>query len=337
MNLPAKMRYVDHGQGGAPEVMRIVEGDLPGIGSHEVLIRVDFAGVNRPDVLQRAGQYPPPRGASPILGLEVAGTVAALGSEVTTWRIGDQLCALTPGGGYAEFCRTDASHCLPLPRGLDLAAAAAIPETFFTVWTNLVVRGRLRAGENVLIHGGSSGIGYTAIQIAKQLGATVFTTVGTEQKAKFCAALGADHVINYRTHDFVKETKGIAGSRGINIILDMVGGAYIEKNISLLTFEGRLIQIAFLQGSTIAHFDWMPIMVRRLTVTGSTLRPRSVEEKAAIAEGLRTRVWPMLESGQVRVVIYRTFRFSEVAEAHRLMESGEHIGKIVLGLVRSSG
>jgi NADPH:quinone reductase len=332
MKLPAKMCYVDHGQGGEPEVMRIVEGDLPEIDSHDVLIRVAFAGVNRPDLLQRAGKYPPPHGASPILGLEVAGSIAALGSEVTTWRVGDQVCALTPGGGYAEFCRTDASHCLSLPRGLDLKAAAAIPETFFTVWTNLVVRGRLREGENVLIHGGSSGIGYTAIQIAKQLGATVFTTVGTEQKAEFCSGLGADHVINYRTHDFVTEIKGIARSRGVDIILDMVGGTYFEKNISLLTFEGRLVQIAFLQGSTVAHFDWMPIMVRRLTVTGSTLRPRSVEEKADIAEALRARVWPMLESGRVKIVIYRTFPFSKVVKAHRLMESGEHAGKIVLDL-----
>jgi NADPH:quinone reductase len=332
MNLPAKMRYVDHGQGGGPEVMRIVEGELPEIGPHDVLIRVDFAGVNRPDLLQRAGHYPPPRRASPILGLEVAGNIAGLGSEVTAWKVGDHVCALTPGGGYAEYCRTDASHCLPLPRGLDLEAAAAIPETFFTVWTNLVDRGRLRAGENFLIHGGSSGIGYTAIQIAKQLGATVFTTVGTEQKAKFCAALRADHVINYRTHDFVTEVKRIGGSRGIDIILDIVGGTYIEKNIGLLAFEGRLVQIAFLQGSTVAHFDWMPIMLRRLTVTGSTLRPRSIEEKAAIAQSLLARVWPMLESGQVKVAIYRTFRFSEVAEAHRLMESGEHTGKIVLDL-----
>jgi NADPH:quinone reductase len=332
MKLPAKMRYVDHGQGGGPEVMRIIEGDRPEIGSHDVLIRVDFAGVNRPDLLQRAGEYPPPRGASPVLGLEVAGSIAALGSEVATWRPGDQVCALVPGGGYAEYCRTDASHCLPVPRGLDLKMAAAIPETFFTVWTNLVVRGRLQAGENVLIHGGSSGIGYTAIQIAKQIGATVFTTVGTEQKAKFSASLGADHVINYRAHDFVTEIERIAGAHPIDVILDMVGGTYIEKNIRLLTFEGRLVQIAFLQGSTVDHFNWMPIMLRRLTVTGSTLRPRSVEEKAAIAESLRARVWPMLESGEVKVVIYRTFPFSEVVEAHRLMESGEHTGKIVLDL-----
>jgi NADPH:quinone reductase len=328
--IPATMRYISHGDGGGPEVLSVVEGPIPAIGPREVLIQVHFAGVNRPDLLQRSGKYPPPPGASPILGLEVAGRVAALGAEVTTWRIGDQVCALTPGGGYAEFCRTDASHCLPLPRGLDLAASAAIPENFFTVWTNLVDRGRLQAGENVLIHGGSSGIGYTAIQIARQFGAIVFTTVGNEKKAKFCLGLGADHVINYRTQDFVAEVKRIVGARGLDIILDMVGGSYIEKNISLLTLEGRLMQIAFLEGSTVSDFDFMPIMMRRLTVSGSTLRHRTVAGKASIADALREHVWPLLESGQIKIVIDRIFPCSEVAEAHQRMESGEHIGKIVL-------
>jgi NADPH2:quinone reductase len=324
------MRYIIYGDGGGPEVLGIVEGPIPAIGPREVLIQVYFAGVNRPDLLQRAGKYPPPPGASPILGLEVSGRVAALGAEVTVWKIGDQVCALTPGGGYAEFCRTDASHCLTLPRGFDLAAGAGIPENFFTVWANLVTRGRLQPGQNVLIHGGSSGIGYTAIQMAKQSGAIVFTTVGNEQKGRFCLDLGADHVINYRTHDFVAEIKRITGGGGLDIVLDMVGGPYIEKNISLLTFEGRLIQIAFLQGSTASDFDFMPIMVRRLTVTGSTLRPRSIEEKAGIARALSERVWPLLESGQIKVVIDKAFHFSEVAEAHRMMERGEHMGKIVL-------
>jgi NADPH:quinone reductase len=328
--LPTTMRYITHGDGGGPEVLRLAEGALPAIGPREVLIQVHFAGLNRADLLQRAGKYPPPSGASPILGMEVAGRVAALGPEVTAWKVGDQVCALTPGGGYADFCRTDASHCLALPRGFDLANAAAIPEAFFTVWTNLVDRGRLQPGENVLIHGGSSGIGYTAIQIAKQFGANVFTTVGDEQKAKFCRGLGADHVINYRTHDFVAEMKRITGARGVDIVLDMVGGPYIEKNISLLTFEGRLVQIAFLEGSTVPDFDFMPIMLRRLIVTGSTLRPRSVEEKGNIAHALRERVWPLLESGLVKIVIYKIFPMSEVAEAHRMMERGEHTGKIVL-------
>ena len=312
--------------------MSIVEGPIPAIGLREVLIQVRFAGVNRPDLLQRAGKYPPPPGASPILGLEVSGSVVAIGAEVTAWKVGDQVCALTPGGGYAQFCRTDASHCLTLPQGGDLATAAAIPENFFTVWTNLVRRGRLQSGESVLIHGGSSGIGYTAIQIAKQFGAIVFTTVGNEEKAKFCLSLGADHVINYRTQDFVTEIKRITTGRGVDIVLDMVGGAYIERNISLLTFEGRLVQIAFLQGSKLSDFDLMPIMLRRLTVTGSTMRPQSVEEKANTAHALRERVWPLLESGQIKIVIDKIFPVSEVAEAHRLMERSEHLGKIVLSI-----
>jgi NADPH2:quinone reductase len=262
----------------------------------------------------------------------VAGRIAAIGAEVTAWKIGDQVCALTPGGGYAEFCRTDASHCLTLPRGFDLAASAAIPETFFTVWTNVISRGRLQPGESILIHGGSSGIGYTAIQIAKQFGAVVFTTVGTEQKAKFCLELGADHVINYRTDDFVTEINRITGARGVDIVLDMVGGPYIKKNISLLRPEGRLVQIAFLQGSTVSDFDFMPIMLRRLTVTGSTMRPRSIREKASIAQALRERIWPLLESGQIKVVIYKIFEFSRVADAHRMIEGGEHTGKIMLSL-----
>jgi NADPH2:quinone reductase len=326
------MRYITYGEGGGPEVMSIVDGPIPAIGLREVLIQVRFAGINRPDLLQRAGKYPPPPGASPILGLEVSGSVVGIGAEVTAWKIGDHVCALTPGGGYAQFCRTDASHCLTLPRGCDLATAAAIPENFFTVWTNLVRRGRLQSGESVLIHGGSSGIGYIAIQIAKQFGAIVFTTVGNEKKAKFCLSLGADHVINYRTQDFVTEIRRITTGRGVDIVLDMVGGPYIEKNISLLTFEGRLAQIAFLQGSKLADFDFMPIMLRRLTVTGSTLRPQSVEEKANIAHALRERVWPLLESGQVKIVIDKIFPVSEVAEAHRLMERSEHVGKIVLSI-----
>ena len=258
--------------------------------------------------------------------------MAAIGADVTSWKIGDQVCALTPGGGYAEFCRTDASHCLPLPRGFDLASSAAIPENFFTVWTNLVTRGRLQPGESVLIHGGSSGIGYTAIQIAKNFGATVFTTVGNDEKAKFCLGLGADHVINYRTPDFAAEIKRMTMARGVDIVLDMVGGPYIEKNVSLLRSEGRLLQIAFLQGSKVADFDFMPIMLRRLTVTGSTLRPRTVEEKASIADALREHIWPLLESGQIKIVIYKIFPFLEVAEAHRMLERGEHTGKIVLSL-----
>jgi putative PIG3 family NAD(P)H quinone oxidoreductase len=328
--IPKTMRYVTYGEGGGPEVLRIVEGQTPEIGPHEVLIQTHFAGVNRPDILQRAGNYPPPPGASPILGLEVAGQVVAHGAEVNTWKVGDQVCALTPGGGYAEYCRTDASHCLALPRGFDLATSAAIPENFFTVWTNLIDRGRLQSGESVLIHGGSSGIGYTAVQIAKQFGAIVFTTVGNEEKVKFCRDLGADHVFNYRTGDFVAQIKRITRERGVDIVLDMVGGPYIEKNVSLLANEGRLVQIAFLQGSTISNFNFLPIMVRRLTITGSTLRPRTVEEKASIANALGEHVWPLLESRRIKIVVYRIFPLSEVAEAHRMMERSEHTGKLVL-------
>ncbi len=326
------MRYISYGEGGGPEILRVAECPVPAVGPSEVLIQVDFAGVNRPDLLQRAGNYPPPPGASPILGLEVAGRIVAIGPEVTTWKVGDQVCALTPGGGYAEFCRTDMSHCLALPRGIDVASGAAIPETFFTVWANVMMRGRLQPGESILIHGGSSGIGYTAIQIGKSFGATVFTTVGSLRKAEFCLGLGADHVINYRTHDFETEIKRITGSRGVDIVLDMVGGPYIDKNISLLRLEGRLIQIAFLQGSAVSNFDLMPVMLRRLTITGSTLRPRSVEEKATIAYELREHVWPLFESGQIKIVVCEIFPFSEVAEAHRTIERGEHTGKIVLQL-----
>jgi NADPH2:quinone reductase len=328
--IPTTMRFVAHGAGGGPEVLQIAETQIPEIGPNEVLIQTHFAGVNRPDILQRSGTYPPPLGASPILGLEVAGQVVALGAEVTAWKVGDQVCALTPGGGYAEYCRTDASHCLPLPRGFNLATSAGIPENFFTVWTNLISRGRLQSGENVLIHGGASGIGYTAIQIAKQFGAIVFTTVGNEEKAKFCRDLGADHVINYRSDDFVTAVKAIIGERGLDIVLDMVGGRYIEKNVSLLTYEGRLVQIAFLQGNKVSDFNFLPVMLRRLTITGSTLRPRTVEEKASIASALREDVWPLLESGKIRIVVHKIFSVSEVAEAHRMMERSEHAGKIVL-------
>ncbi len=330
--IPTTMRYIGYGEGGGPEVLGVLEGPVPAFGPHEVLIQVRFAGVNRPDLLQREGKYPSPPGASTILGLEVAGTVAALGAEVTTWKIGDQVCALTPGGGYAEYCRTDARHCLPLPVGLDLTACAAIPETFFTVWANVINRGRLQAGEKILIHGGSSGIGYTAIQMAKRFGALVFTTVGNQQKAEFCFELGADHAINYKTQDFVAEIERLTAASGVDLILDMVGGPYLEKNISLLALEGRLVQIAFLQGSKVSDFDFRPVMTRRLTITGSTLRPRSVEEKANLAEALHRHVWPLLESGQIKIVVNQVFPFSEVAEAHRTMERGDHLGKLVLSM-----
>ncbi len=289
-----------------------------------------FAGVNRPDLLQRAGKYPPPHGASLILGLEVSGQIAARGAEVTEWNVGDAVCALTPGGGYAEYCLTNAGHCLPIPQGFDFAQAAALPENLFTVWANLIDRARLKAGEYVMIHGGSSGIGYLAIQLAKEHGATVFTTVGSETKAEFCRSLGAALAINYRSQDFVEAVERATNGRGVDVVLDMVGGDYLAKNIRLLAHEGRLVQIAFLQGSTVQQFDFLPVMVRRLTITGSTLRPRSIEEKAAIAQNLRQHVWPLLESGRIKVVIDRIVPMENVSEAHGVMEASQHMGKILL-------
>jgi NADPH2:quinone reductase len=328
--IPHSMHYVAHEPGGGPEVLRIEQREIPKPGPRDVLIQVKFAGVNRPDLLQRAGEYPPPPGASRMLGLEVSGQIMACGAEVTEWNIGDAICALTPGGGYAEYCLTNAGHCLPIPRGFDFAQAAALPENLFTVWTNLIDRGRLKAGEYVLIHGGSSGIGYLAIQLAKQRGATVCTTVGNESKAEFCRSLGAAVAINYRTEDFVAVVEKATNRRGVDVILDMVGGEYLGKNIRSLALEGRLIQIAFLRGSTVQQFDFMPVMTRRLTITGSTMRPRSIEEKAAIAQSLRQHVWPLLESGKIKVVIDRINPLSRASDAHRVMEEGQHMGKILL-------
>jgi NADPH:quinone reductase len=310
--------------------MRIEEMALPQPGPREVLVRVAFAGVNRPDLFQRAGKYPPPPGASPVLGLEVSGEIVARGSEVAEWKIGDEVCALTAGGGYAEYCSVNAAHCLPIPHGLDQGQAAALPENFFTVWTNLIDRGRLKSGESALVHGGSSGIGYTAIQFAIQWGAKVFTTVGTEEKAAFCRKLGAALAINYRTQDFVQEIKQATQKRGVDVILDMVGGDYVPKNLSLLGIEGRLVQIAFLRSSVVPALDLREVMTRRLTITGSTLRPRSVEEKVAIAGSLKQNVWPLLESGKIKVVIDSVFPIDDVANAHRVMEESKHIGKILL-------
>jgi putative PIG3 family NAD(P)H quinone oxidoreductase len=285
--------------------------------------------VNRPDVLQRTGNYAPPPGASDILGLEVAGHVVVIGGNVSGWKTGDEVCALVSGGGYAEYCVAPAPQCLPVPKGLSLVEAAGIPETFFTVWTNVFERGKLQQGETILIHGGSSGIGTTAIQLAKAFGATVIITAGDDEKCRFCTKLGADSAINYRTSDFVEEVLKFTDGEGVDLILDMVGGAYIEKNIQSLKLEGRLVQIAFLQESRVS-IDFLPLMVKRLTVTGSTLRPRTVEQKSLIAQALYREVWPLLESGRVRPVIHTTFPLAEAAAAHRLMESSQHTGKIIL-------
>jgi putative PIG3 family NAD(P)H quinone oxidoreductase len=331
MPIPATMRYVDHGNGGGPEVLKVATREVPELGAGEVLIEVAAAGVNRPDCIQRSGRYPPPADASPHLGLEVAGRIVALGQGVTEWKIGEAVCALANGGGYAEYAAAPAGQVLPVPAGLTMLQAAALPETYFTVWANLVERGRLAAGDIVLIHGGSSGIGITAIQIAKAWGATVICTVGNTQKAAACLAVGADAAIDYRQQDFVAQTLKITGSRGVNLILDMVGGTYVEKNLKLLAVDGRLVQIAFLQPSKV-EIDLMPIMTKRLTVTGSTMRPRSAANKADLAAALRTHVWPLLEQGRLLPSIYKVFTLEQAAEAHALMESSEHIGKIMFSV-----
>jgi len=323
------MRHVEHRPGGGPECLRLAEGPVPTPGPNDVLVRVAYAGINRPDVFQRSGSYPPPPDASPLLGLEVSGEIVALGADVDGWKLGDQVCALTPGGGYAEYCVAPAEHCLPVPAGLSLLEAAALPETYFTVWSNVFERGRLQPGETFLVHGGSSGIGLTAIQLAKQFGATVFTTVGNADKADACRRAGADRVINYHEEDFVEVLAQATEGNGVDVILDMVGGDYIPRNIKSLAVEGRLVQIAFLKGSRV-ELDTSAIMRKRLTFTGSTLRPRSRAEKAGIAKALHEKVWPLLDQGQCHPVINATFPLAEAAEAHRLMESSQHIGKIML-------
>jgi len=324
------MRCVEISTPGGPEVLVPVERPDPVPREGEVLIAVAAAGVNRPDVLQRRGQYPPPRGASDIPGLEVAGTVAAIGDGVTDWRIRDRVCALVSGGGYATLCVAPAPQCLPIPAPLDVIAAAAIPETFFTVWTNVFDRGRLKPGDIALFHGGTSGIGTTAIQLAAARGARVFATAGSDEKCRACEALGAERGINYRTEDFAAVVKELTGGRGVDLILDIVGADYVARNIAALAIDGRLVQIGLLGGTSSATIDLGEILRRRLTVTGSTLRARTVAEKGAIADALRREVWPLLEAGRVKPVIYRTFPLEDAAAAHRLMESSEHIGKIVL-------
>ena len=323
------MRFIDVAGPGGPEVLRIATGPVPRPGQQEVLIRVAAAGVNRPDVLQRTGSYPPPPGASPVFGLEVSGAIAALAPDASEWHEGDQVCALVPGGGYAEYSIAPAPHCLPVPKGLSLVESAGLPETFFTVWTNVFDRGRLKPGESFLVHGGSSGIGTTAIQLARTFGARVFATAGSPEKCKVCQELGAERAIDYRREDFAEVIQEATQGRGVDVILDMVGGSYVEKDLRSLAVEGRLVQIAFLQGSKVT-LDLVHLMMRRQTITGSTLRPRSVADKAAIARSLREKVWPLIEAKQVRPIIDRTFPLAEAAEAHRLMESSGHIGKILL-------
>ncbi len=328
MSLPERMRAVEISRPGGPEVLRLAEVAVPEPGPGQVLIEVAYVGVNRPDALQRAGAYAPPPSASPLPGLEAAGRVAALGPGVTEWAVGDQVTALLPGGGYADYAVTPAAHALPVPEGMGLREAACLPETCFTVWSNVVMRGGLKAGERFLVHGGSSGIGTTAIQIANALGARVFATAGSAEKCAVCERLGAERAINYRDEDFVSV---LAEAGGADVILDMVGGDYIARNLRALAEDGRLVQIAFLQGAK-AEINFAPLMMRRQTLTGSTLRPQGDLAKARIAEALLARVWPMIEAGRLVPVIDSEFPLEAAAEAHRRIESSGHIGKIVLAL-----
>ncbi|MDX6750537.1 NAD(P)H-quinone oxidoreductase [Geminicoccaceae bacterium 1502E] len=328
-SLPESMTFIKTDGFGAPEVLKADRMAVPQPGAGEVLVKVAAAGVNRPDIQQRKGAYPPPPGASAVPGLEIAGTVVAVGEGATRYRPGDRVCALVASGGYAEYCVAPEPQVLPVPAGWSLLEAGGLPETYFTVWTNLFDRGRLQAGESVLIHGGSSGIGTTAIQLASQFGARVFATVGNADKQRACLELGAERVINYREEDFVAVVKELTGGKGVDVVLDMVGADYVARNIDCLAVEGRLLQIAWMTGAKVSA-DFTKLMVRRLTWTGSTLRPRSVEEKGAIARSLEEKVWPLLEARKARVLIHETFPLEEAAAAHALMESSSHIGKILL-------
>ena len=329
MSLPSTMTAIGIPKPGGPEALVPEERPVPAPRAGEILVKVAAAGVNRPDVIQREGRYPPPPGAPDIPGLEIAGEVVAAGEGAARFKPGDQVCALVPGGGYAEYCLAHQDNALAVPRGLSLIEAACVPETFFTVWTNVFERGRLKPGEWLLVHGGTSGIGTTAIMLARAFGAHVIATAGSDEKCAACLKLGADAAVNYRTQDFVSETKKATGGRGADVILDMVGGPYIAKNYDAAAVDGRIVQIAFLQGSAV-QVDMMRIMLKRLTHTGSTLRPRSVAEKAEIARALELRVWPLLAAGQCKPVIYKTFPLSEASKAHALMESSVHTGKIAL-------
>jgi NADPH2:quinone reductase len=332
--LPTVMTAIAIRAPGPPDMLVPEQRPVPTPGTREILVEVDAAGVNRPDVMQRQGLYPPPPGASDIPGLEIAGRVVALGPEASWYKAGDRVTALVAGGGYAEFCPVHETNALPVPAPLSMTEAAAVPETFFTVWHNVFERGRLKAGETLLVHGGSSGIGTTAIMLAKGFGARVITTAGSAEKCRSCLALGADVAINYRDEDFVAATKSATDRKGADVILDMVGGDYIERNYEAAAVDGRVVQIAF-QSSPNASVDFRRLMLKRLTHTGSTLRSRAVAEKAALARALEAKVWPLIDAGQVKPVIFRTFPLGEAAAAHALMESGRHIGKIVL-TVRSS-
>jgi NADPH:quinone reductase len=325
------MKFINISEAGAPEVLKLEERETPSVSQGQVLIKVEAAGINRPDVFQRLGFYPPPPGASDIPGLEISGEVVEKADDVSWPQVGDKVCALVSGGGYAEFCNADAVLCLPIPEGFSSVQAAALPETFFTVWSNLFDRAQLVAGETVLIHGGSSGIGTCAIQMAKAFGAKVFVTAGSDEKCQTCLGLGADLAINYKQQDYADVCKQATNGHGVDVILDMVAGDYINKNIDLAAADGRIVMIAALQGFK-AEVNFQALMRNRVTLTGSTLRPRSVEFKAEIAQNLQNKVWPLLASGQIKPVIHAVFPLAEAAKAHTLMETSTHIGKIILSV-----
>jgi NADPH:quinone reductase len=324
------MRQVYFEGHGGPDIIRISEAPVPQPGPGQVLIEVTASGVNRPDCLQREGVYPPPSGESAIPGLEIAGRVVARGDGVSTPAEGDDVCALVGSGGYAEYALAHAPLCLPVPKSLGVVAAAGLPENYFTVFDNVLSRGRLGAGETFLVHGGSSGIGSTAIQLAKHFGARVIATAGSSTKCAFCETLGADFAIDYKTQDFAEEVRKIVGKHGVDVVLDMVGGTYLQRNMSVMAAEGRIVQIGFLQSAMVENFDLRPIMLRRLTLTGSTLRARSVQQKAVVAAALREKIWPLLAKGLVKPLIFATFPLEQARQAHEMMESSSHLGKILL-------
>jgi NADPH2:quinone reductase len=329
LEVPGDMQAVEIASPGGPEVLRPARIPVPRPKHAELLVKVAAAGVNRPDVMQRKGAYPPPPGAPPTPGLEIAGTVAGTGDGARRFALGDQLCALVPGGGYAEYCVVAEANAMPVPRGLSMIEAAALPETFMTVWTNVFDRGRLKKDEILLVHGGSSGIGTTAIMLAKAFGSKVLITAGSDEKCQACLDLGADHAINYRQADFAENVLELTAGRGADVILDMVGGDYVERNLRCAAKDGRIVSISFLKGSRV-EIDLMPLMLKRLTLTGSTLRPRTIEEKAAICRALEEKVWPLIEHGTLKPRIHATFPLHQAADAHALMESSRHIGKIML-------
>jgi NADPH2:quinone reductase len=329
------MHYIDISEYGGPEVMEIKAGEIPDPAKGEVLIKVHAAGVNRPDLMQRQGLYPPPPGASPILGLEVAGEVVATGGEVAAWSVSDRVCALTNGGGYAQYVAVPEGQCLPVPEGLTLDEAAAIPETFFTVWANVFDRAKLQPGESFLVHGGSGGIGTAAIQMAKAMDSKVFTTAGSTEKCSACQRLGADVAINYHQQDYVEVLKAATDGQGVDVILDIVGGDYVDRNLQLAARDGRIVSLSFIKGARVT-IDMMPVLLKRLIITGSTLRPRSADAKAAIADKLRLHIWPLIAQKEIKPLIAARFAMADAAQSHKLMESSQHIGKIILSVDQSN-